>query len=130
MTDPRPKIRLQFSLRKLLLWTAVVAIWLGVLTTLPLGPPLSTTLTLWAVVVGVVRVAIRPLAAAFTSVVIAFGVSLIHEYYGLLYYDDLHPPYTFIFPPACGLYAVVIFAFVELAFRAVNWVDNLGDRRD
>jgi len=115
----------QFGLRKLLLWTAVVAIWLGVLTMLPLGPPLSTLLTLWVVVVGVVRVAIRPLAAAFTSVVMAFGVALIHDYSGLLYYDDLHPPYMFVFPPAFGLYAVVIFAFVELALRAVNWVDNL-----
>jgi hypothetical protein len=85
---------------------------------------------LWAVAVGVVRVAIRPLAAALTSIVIAFGVALVHDYYGLLYCDDLHPPYMFIFPPAFGLYAVVIFAFVELAFRAANWVDDPGNRDD
>ena len=99
MNDPRPeRRRFQFGLRKLLLWTGVVAVWFGVLTTLPLGLPLSTVLTLWVVVVGVVRVAIRPLAAALTSAVIAFGVALIHDYYGLLYYDDLHPPYVFVFP--------------------------------
>ena len=105
-------------------------IWFGVLATLPLGAPLSTTLTLWVVVVGVVRVTVRPLVAAFTSVVIAFAVALIHECHGLLYYDDIHPPYMFIFPPAIGLYAVVIFAFVELALCAANWLDNLGERHD
>ncbi|MHC4401536.1 MAG: hypothetical protein ACYTG0_17830, partial [Planctomycetota bacterium] len=73
MTD---KQHLQFGLRRLLLWTGAAAIWLGVLTTLPLGAPLFATLTLWAVAVGVVRVAIRPLAAALTSIVIAFGVAL------------------------------------------------------
>jgi hypothetical protein len=122
--------RFHFSIRKLMLWTVVLAMWFGVLATLPLGPPLSMILTFWVVVVAVVRVAIRPLAAALTSAVIAFGVALIHDYYGLLYYDDLHPPYMFIFPPAFGLYAVVVFAFVEFALRAANWVDNLGDSHD
>ena len=120
----------QFSLRKMLLWTAVVAMWLSVLATLPLGPPLSMCLTLWLVLVGFVRATARPLAAAGTSVVIAFGVALIHDYYDLLYRDDLHPPYELLFPPAFALYAVVIFAFVEFAFRAGDWVDNLGGRHD
>ena len=107
-----------------------MAIWLGVLAMLPLGPPLSTVLTLWLVVVGVVRVAIRPLAAACTSVGIAFGVALIHDYFGLLYCDDAYPSYFFIFPPAFGLYAVIVFAFVELVLRAATWVYDLGDRHE
>ena len=55
-TQPKSR-RLQFGLRRLLLWTAVVAVWLSTLLTLHITLFFSVILSCWAIPVIVVRAA-------------------------------------------------------------------------
>ena len=112
MSERRP--RFQFSLRKLLLWTAVVAIWLGVLKMLDSQPFVLVVLTLRVLIVGSVRAALSPIVAAETSVILAMMIKLGYV------------PCGFGSLPLVGLSdAFFVFAFVEVSFRVVAWADNL-----
>ena len=62
MTAPRPKRRterFQLGLRKLLLWTAVVAVLLGILRMLNWDLLLAALLTLGCLIYGIVELVVR-----------------------------------------------------------------------
>ena len=134
MTAPRPKPhRLQFGLRKLLLWTAVVALYLGIPSML--GVDLQerrnlmsfVSLGLWAIVVGLVRTVFNDRAAAAFSAVMGVILCAVALYLTARW-SRVNP---FDFPGHViwglvwgGLIGLNVFAFVELAFRGVDWVDN------
>ena len=67
---------LQFGLRKVLLWTAVIALYLGVLTMSNLGLFLSAVLTSHVVYVGILR-AIGWRAAAIGSLCIGTCIGVV-----------------------------------------------------
>ena len=118
MNVPRPeRRRFQFSLRKLLLWTAVVAILLGTLKTLGLNTVGLVIAASWVAVTAVVR-------AAFGSNW-AHGVSAVGG--GVL-------ALVLLFTGAIGVTSVVLFiilaagvsfVFVELAWLGVDRLDRL-----
>jgi len=69
MGETRP--RFQFGLRKLLLWTAVVALFLGILKMLGLGPILCIAVLCWAMFVRGLRLVFGFTQVAFASVLSA-----------------------------------------------------------
>jgi hypothetical protein len=123
VNDQRPKRpRFQFGLRKLLLWTAVVATLLGVATTL--GIEVSSVFLSWIILVWAIRRGFGAKVAAVLSVAAWAALGLV------LSSVHVHPG------PGPGMLAVegaMIGGFVGLAMfgiaeglvRAVNWADNL-----
>jgi hypothetical protein len=57
---PSKRHRFQLSIRKLMLWTVVVAIYLGILAMLKVPPINLAFFTLWLAVVGFLRTAFGP----------------------------------------------------------------------
>jgi hypothetical protein len=115
-TEPkRPIRRLQFTLRKMLLWTAVVALWLGLVASLEVSTTHALVLSAWAAFVGIARFESGPRLAVFMSLVAALWV-LVFYYFS---FDDILS--SMIVLVAIGL---LVFAFVEVSFRLVNWSDH------
>jgi hypothetical protein len=125
MNTPRPeRRRLQFGLRKLLLWTAVAALVLGWATTFRQEE--AWVIACWILTFGVVRVAFGFWVAGILSI----GAGAIFG--GWLGYIAATR-----FNPNIGLdlfkhYVVVgcvsgfiLFGVVELIVRVVEWADNL-----
>jgi hypothetical protein len=112
----------QFSLRKLLLWTAVVALLLGVATSLGEGVWL---LACWVLVVCAIRCAFGPNVAVILSVgggaILggALGYALPHTDPGP---DPVERAMQGVI--VGGFFGLATFGIVEGAFRAVNWVDK------
>jgi hypothetical protein len=117
----KPK-RFQFSTRKLLLGTAVVAVWLGILRVLEVGPTLVALVTALFVGVGILRMALGRKVACLVSLlgvaVPAGGFAFVpfHAHIGsitLLVYS-LYIGVVF----GCSLFLIV-----ELGFCFVDWAD-------
>ena len=116
--------RFQFGLRKLLLWTVVLALYLGVARMLGMPPIALAVLTLWIAVVAGLRAAFGPVVAAIVSPAIGAVLGGWFEYTG----PALDPPGPSPLGPGIalgGLFGCVLFAAVELSCRAVNWADNV-----
>ena len=124
----RPR-RLQFGLRKLFLWTAVVALGLGVFKMSEMPPILLAWLTPWLVLVGVLRVALGAKVAAAASAMIGviLAVSLVFVSAmaigrPLAFEDYLS---CFVGVLMFGLFGLFVAGGVAYAFHAVNRLDDL-----
>jgi len=103
--------RFQFGSRRLLLWTAVVALYLGFLTEFVGDVLPCVVLTCWLVGIGVVRRGNRLVAALCSAAV------------GILLWPSVPPlPLDRLEGVAVGL---LFFACVEGICRAVNWADEI-----
>ena len=104
----------QFGLRKLFLWTTVVALYLGLLQMLDLRPLESLFLLWWVLAVGCVGTASRVVAVVFSAIV------------GLMIVKCFLQPRLTPTGVLMGLsLAFVVFGFAECAFRAVDLTDDL-----
>jgi len=137
--------RFQFGLRKLLLWTAMVAIWCGVFKIVSVGLTLSnphtdpaialTNMILvisWVAVVAIGRVAFRTTVAAALAIVIGvvyavLGLSLSAHMSGRSFIEvlSLYPDRAAIAVGVFSLLGVIVFGCVEASFRTVHWLDRL-----
>ena len=123
---------LQFGLLKMLLWTAVLALLLGILKTLQFGFPetlhglwivFSVCICCWLFVVGVVRVVIAPKTAAMLSVAIATVAAI--SFFLLLFGDGGGPVLAVLVGFPSGLFlGLIVAVIVELAISGVNWADE------
>jgi len=129
MTTPHSeRRRFQFGLRKLLLWTAVVALLLGVAATFGEEAWISAG---WIIVVGIVRVAFGPKVGGVLSV--AAGMILVAAFLCLVFVASEPGPRIgeavavgVIFG---GLFGLAMFSITEYLYLAVNWADNLMQTR-
>jgi len=134
MTTPQPKShRLQFSLRKLLLWTAVVAVYcgLGKLAAESEARVLQgyddTSFVAAITVMAVVSVglkAVSPPLTAWHISVLAGG--LVVEAWGWIEYDGDDVLGAFLFGAGMGW---TVFLVVEGTCRFVNWADNFVEKK-
>ena len=116
----------QFGLRKLLLWTAVVALLLGLATSLG---DWGWFLACWLLFIGVLRAAFGPKVAGILSVavpvIVACAVAMTRHpgpSFGDLLVD------AFLVGAFVGL---AMFVIVEGAIGLVNWADKvLGPKSD
>jgi hypothetical protein len=110
-------------LRKLLLWTAVVAVLLGVGRSV--GVPQGVWLLVWVgwiLAVGIIRSATNPVAAGIVSVVLGGGCG-VWEYFltkAPIKFFNLHEGIL-----AGCVSGLVVLAVAELIYHAVNWVDKV-----
>ena len=117
MTEKR---RFQFGLRKSLIWTAVVALYLGFVTSLGIPPVAIGFITSWAVVVGILRQAIGPMVAASLSVIGGGIVFAFGEDWGAFHWPG----------PFWGCLAGwFVFVLLETAFRAIEYADNFIEEK-
>lgn len=137
--------RFQFGLRKLLLWTAVVAIWCGVFKVISIGTSLSAPQTdpaiqltnmilviSWVAVVAIGRVAFRTTVAAVLAIVIGviyavLGSWLAAHMSGRSYIEmlSLYPDRAAIGVGVFIVLGAIVFGCVEASFRTVHWLDKL-----
>ena len=127
--DERRKRR-QFSLRKLLLWTAAAALLLGLLRVLGLGPIALACIALWIVIVVGLRLAAgSPVAWGF-SVVTGVIAGAVFALAGLdIMSGALNKGSAFV---GSGLIAVIggylglwTYPLLELLFRGLGLPDGL-----
>ena len=129
MTTPQPKSRKnQFGLRKLLLWTAVVALYSGMFRML--APILDGWVFLLSgiIILAIIRMATNAITTAVISVMAA-GVLLFVGLFGEMgLYAVMPINLLMAFGGAC-YWGVLLFAVVELPLRAVNWLDDLMETK-
>jgi hypothetical protein len=124
-------------LRKLLLWTAVVAVLLGIATTLG---EVAAGLVCWTIPVCAIRCAFGPKVAGVLSLAAAVILSVS---FSCLFYMTSHPHAASAEAAIAavigggtvgGLFGLATFGIVEGAVRGVNWVDKVletkSDGRD
>ena len=131
MNDEGPtRRRFQFSLRKLLLWTTVVALYLGSMKTLEFNSGLVAFITFWVAVVGGVRWSLGVKAAAIASFVIGtllgLDFSLAAPALG-----GAPPSFFALLTISIGwVFGGFILGLVELTMRAVNWADKIIEGKE
>lgn len=120
MTEDGPeRRRLQFSLRRMLIWTSLLAFWCGIWKPLGFGRPF-VFLTVWAVVVATVRVFWSPKAALLVSMGIA----------GIMSASSLNLAHDAYFSAALGFAAFgvsfgwLIYIQVTGLLAVVDWADR------
>jgi hypothetical protein len=128
---PERRRLLQVSIRKLTLWTVVVALYLSIVTVFQVDLIIFAVLTVWFVVVGMLRVAFGRKVAGIVSVVagaaiFGWGACVIT----LMYVPSLGWIELTIRALPMGLvvggpFGFLFFSVVECAFRFVDWADNL-----
>lgn len=129
MTDTaKPERRFQFTLRKLLLWVAVVALCLGIPSACGQNPLIWVLLTCWCAVIGILRWNFGRVPAAYASVVGAAILTSVAYAVG----DPLQPV-QYMVAGFAGLVTgipigFVLFVVLELASTVVNWIDGLFNR--
>ena len=117
----RQRRRFQFGLRKLLLWTVALSVYLGILRMLQCHPVLVVVLTCWVGAVAVVRVAIGWKWAAVVSAVggaILLGIPA-YQARG----DDSDLVGNLLLAAIVGGLAVL--AVVHVIACTIDWADNL-----
>ena len=139
---------LQFGLRKLLLWTAMVALWCGVFKTLSVGlslldpqtdPAISLTnmilIISWVAVVGIGRVVFRARVAAALAIVIGVIYAVLALWWSahmsgrsLMALVSSYPDRATVAVAVLSVFGVIVFGCVEASFRTVNWLDKLMER--
>lgn len=115
MTEDRPECRrLQFSLRRMLLWTALLALWLGTWRPLGFGQDFMW-LTAWGLLVAIVSVVWSAKGAAFVSVGIAITLVAVDWTQHQGGFASTFDVATLFLP--CGLFILVVvvglFAIVD-----------------
>jgi len=125
--------RFQFSLRKLFLWTAVVALYFGCgeAICLSLGEEAAGPLVLlavWIGVLGLVRTAFGSQAAVLFSMGVAATLSGIAGYIVQANVSPYRERAIFGIATGCVV-GFCLFAITELLIRAVDWLDRLMERR-
>ena len=128
-TSPNESGARQFSLRKLLLWIAVCAVYLSVLRSTGMGSIPAIGVTIWLAVILIARlwwgmpggmIAVSVAAIVWGCVVPLMGGAADMVTFG----------YFFAATVAFGIPAgLVAFGFVIAAVRLVDWLDSLGRRR-
>ena len=133
MCEPGSKRRAyQFSLRQLFLWTAIVALLLGVLKALSMGACASVSLAGYLVIVYVLRVAYGPKIACMFAVMTVVPTLCLSLVYGVFTGHPLWrlaPADTLLVMMAIGIVlgcvlGMIGFALVEIVFRTVEWIDR------
>jgi len=123
MGEPRRR-RFQFRLRRLLLWTAVVALGCGILSSLEPDALDWVVLPAWFVTVFIVRWGFGGKWAATISIVLGMLLCLGWSIYGSI------PTSTVGLAIGCGFVGgsigLVPFLLVEATCRIVNWIDKIG----
>ena len=119
MTNPRPKRRFQFGLRKLLLWTAVVALYFATVRWVAMDVRGFTVVTCWVGIVAILRAVAGRIMAGLLSV--AGGLFLAASV-SILVANAI--PVTrsqvlFAFWKA-GAVGCIVFVIVELAFSSMH----------
>jgi hypothetical protein len=118
--------RLQFGLRKLLLWTAVLAFFLGFLRMQGLDTIAATIVVCWAAAVTVFRMITRPRAAfwfsAFAGAIAGALEFILRSVSGQIAVGHV---FTLSVMFAGFIGGCIFFPLVEAVFRAVNWADDL-----
>jgi hypothetical protein len=115
----------QFGLSSILLWTAALAMMLGVLKTLHVGGSLAGYIYYWVLAVSVARVAVSPKTAVLVS--IAIGTIVAAAFVCLPFSATwigggvLAVLVGFPIGLSSGLIVAVI---VEFAVRGVGWADE------
>jgi hypothetical protein len=118
MRDQRPeRRRFQFGLRKLLLWTVVVAVLLGSLRALGLDTVGLVIAACWVAITAAIRGAF---GSTWAHVVSSAGGSALAL--GLLFTGVIGATSIVLF---IILAAGISFGFVELAWFGVDWFDEL-----
>lgn len=135
----------QFTLRRLLLWTAVVAIWSGAFKMFSIGfslsdPQSTTTVGLsniliiaWVTIVVIVRAAFRARVAAATSIV-AGVICAVWVFHGvsagnLGKWALSNPGRATIAVVAFTAIGVAVFVCIEASFRMVDRIDRLMESK-
>jgi hypothetical protein len=136
MNDRHPeRRRFQFGLRKLLLWTVVLALYLGILSLVGFEPWVSVFATLCLGIVVVVRVSFGPRAGCVCSAAMLLvpilclsGLAIISEAlsgsFGTREAALWAQGLLFGIGACCAL-GLAVFLLVELVVRAVDWADSL-----
>lgn len=129
----RPKRRrFQFRLKRLMLWTTVVALGLGVLSPLELDPIGWIFLSGWFVAISIVRWAFGSRWAASVAVVMGVCAYAWHSCSLVARNVTGVVPVDYYFDAAMAvalpgsLVGFVSFLVVEFAWQAVNWIDRIG----
>ena len=127
--------RRQFSLAKLLLWTAVAALILGLLRMLGAGPVVLASIGAWVVVNASVRSAFGSIVAFLFSIV-AGGIALASLVLGLVWGGSFLSPLgilvLLLVAVGGGFLGYVSYVVLEVAFCIVGLPDGLlrSDRYD
>jgi len=123
--------RLQFGLRKVLLWTAAVAFGLGLLSTLKPDALGWVVYPGWIATVLILRWNFGSKVAALASV--AFGMLLFAVVCGLEWAaNDMrpHPAEVVVIAVVCsllgGMIGFVLLLLIETACRIINRLDRIG----
>ena len=121
-----PRRRFQFSLRRMLLWTAVVAVCCNILKILNLELGVWFLLIVWMIVVGVLLVIGCPKWAACWSIIIGIPTG----WFTVLHFPRSELSLPLIIGSLIGvLFGVGIFVIVRFVLLAVNWADNFIDEK-
>lgn len=126
----KPERRFQFSLRKLLLWMAVVALCLGISSACGQNPILWLLLTCWCAAIGGLRWNFGRIPAACASIIGA-GI-LMSVVYAV---TETLLPIDYAGATFAGLVigmpiGIVLFAMLELVSLLVNWLDRVFIRKE
>ena len=112
--------RFQFGLRKMLLWTVVVALWLGLCKWLAMELPGIVMIMSWLVVVAGARL--------MWNVRVAFLVSAawlpIFMFAYFLWGAVSGAGMMLLMTLVASFWVLLIVAIVEVSVRLVNWADN------
>jgi hypothetical protein len=125
MTEERPRHRpFQFSLRELMLWTAMLALFLGVLQPGNLDAASVAIPVCWAAAVVIARSMRGPIAALCVS---ALGGALLLS---VIWVPLASVPRSFSAVDAllAGIVGTILgcwfFPIIEAAYRLVQWIDD------
>jgi len=116
------KRRLQFGLRKLLLWTAVVALFLGFLRMVELGPILCVSVLCWAVMIRSLRTVFGLTVVAVVAVLSGAVLTAFRFCLPPLAVNWLEA--TLLAAALGGVYGFAVFAFSEVAALAIDSLDS------
>jgi hypothetical protein len=113
MSETRP--RFQFGLRKLLLWTAVLALLLGVAQMLG---ELGAFLACGIIIVFVIRTTAGSIVALAFAEGLGIGAMIGHSF-------PITPIQMIIGCVLGSVVGLIVFCIAEVSCRAVDWADNL-----
>ena len=125
MTEETEKV--QFSLLKLLLWTAAVAQLLGILAILRTGLTVTVYVVSWFVVVGILRIVVTSKAATVASATL--GIIAATACFFFIIEEHAQRVFALVgglfFGPVLGLLMSVL---VEIALHTAEAIDKLAKR--